>query len=366
VIVGVDACPLVEHRTGIGNFIHSLLSWMYQAKPAVEFILYSNTDIHFSSAPNITFKTMRTTRRGALWHQTRLAPALIRDRVDVFWGANGYAPLALPRRIRSVLTVHDLVWHHAGHTMPRLSYWSRRLFQPAALRVADRVIAVSEATSLEVRRKFGRTVDAVIPPVVSPAYCLAPDAEKQDVAGRLGIAGPYLLAVGTLEPRKNFDALIGACLDAHAAGYKLPGLVIAGRRGWLDQNLNKLIGRGEQAGLIKVLGFVPDEYMRGLYAGAAAFIQPSLYEGFGMPVVEAQLCGTPALIADIPSLLESSSGMAVRFAPTREGIRDCLVGLARQELPLVCRMPGTIDNSPCNAGGRLWQVFEMALMDRAA
>lgn len=339
---------------------------MYLAKPTVKFILYSNTDIHFSSAPNITFKTMRTNRRGALWHQTRLAPALIRDRVDVFWGANGYAPLALPRRIRSVLIVHDLVWHHAGHTMPKLSYWSRRIFQPAALRVADKVIAVSEATALEVRHKFGRRVDAVIPPVVSSSYCLPPDQEKREIAGKLGIAGPYLLAVGTLEPRKNFDTLIRAYLDAHAAGNKLPRLVIAGRRGWLDQELNKLIARGEEAGLVKVLGFVPNECMRGLYAGATAFIQPSLYEGFGMPVVEAQLCGTPALVADIPSLLESSGGLAVRFAPTREGIRDCLVGLSRQELPLVCRMPGAIENSVCNAGGRLWQVFESAMADRTA
>jgi glycosyltransferase involved in cell wall biosynthesis len=358
VIVGVDACPLVERRTGIGNFTHALLSWMYRAQPDSRFILYSNAEVCFPAAPNVTVRPLPASRRGAFWHHTRLAPALVRDKADLFWGTNGYLPLWTPARISSVLVIHDLVWHYAADTLPLLSYWSRRIFQPVALKQADAVVAVSQATSAEVHRKFGRTVDAVIAPVASERYRHAAPAERERVARKFDIEGPYLLAVGTLEPRKNLELLIRAYRSVHEQGRPLPRLVIAGRKGWLDQGLQQEIARATQGGRVRILGFVPDEDMCGLYSGATALIQPSIYEGFGMPVLEAQLCGVPALIADIPSLAEASGGIAVRFAPTFDGIRDCLARLAADELPLASRCPGDIDNSADAAGRRLWRVFE--------
>ena len=339
---------------------------MCRSKPDVNFILYSNSDIYFPSGPNVTFRKLPTSRRGALWHQTMLAPALRADQVDLFWGTNGYLPLFLPKKIRSVLTVHDLVWYYAGDTMPYLSYWSRRIFQPAALKAADAVVAVSNATSSEIRRRCGRVVEAVVSPVASDQYRVAAAAEQCRVAQKLGIEKPYLLAVGTLEPRKNFEVLIRAYLHVRTLGHALPSLLIAGRKGWLDRELTEVIAKGAATGDVRWLGFVPEEYMCGLCTGAVALIQPSIYEGFGLPVLEAQLCGTPAMIADIPSLNEAAGGIAVRFQPDFEGLSNILILLAKGELALVCRNISDIDSSAAKAGAGIWKVFEATMLGRVS
>jgi glycosyltransferase involved in cell wall biosynthesis len=142
--------------------------------------------------------------------------------------------------------------------------------------------------------------------------------------------------------------------------------MIAGRKGWLDKELFGQIAKGEAAGQVLWLGFVPDDCMCGLYSGATALIQPSIYEGFGMPVLEAQLCGTPAMVADIPSLNEAAGGAATRFRPDFEGICDVLIQLAKGELVMVRRSISDIHNSAAISGTRIWNVFETTMMRRAA
>lgn len=356
-IIGVDATALSKNRTGVGNYIYEILLRLTQ-KSDWKFILYSNQDIFFQEGKNITLKIHTPYRKGAAWVNTQLRKNVIADGVDVFWAGNGYLPLGLPQKTFSIVTVHDLVYRHAGSTMPFVSRWARKLLQPLAAKSATKLVAVSEATKTEILGFYGIKPDAVINPQISTEFNLSARNYIQQVTAELGLPERYLLVLGTLEPRKNLFALVNAYIKCRQNGLALPTLYIAGGKGWLEGKLPELIADGERLGVVKKLGFVKNEFMKGLYAGAEAFIFPSLHEGFGMPVLEAQLCGTPVLISDIPSLKEASGDIACRFEPSEAGISDMFQKYAGKDLPLVCRLHNTIKNNPDAAAATMQRLIE--------
>jgi glycosyltransferase involved in cell wall biosynthesis len=153
---------------------------------------------------------------------------------------------------------------------------------------------------------------------------------------------PYLLAVGTREPRKNFALLVEVFLQMRTEG--LLGaciLVLAGSRGWKDRRLSECLRRGESNGVI-VLDYVDQDDLPPLYAGADALICPSLYEGFGMPVLEARACGTQVVASDIPELREAGGYGTVYINPNGVGIRHGILAVIhRGGAPKTCidRLP---------------------------
>jgi len=134
-----------------------------------------------------------------------------------------------------------------------------------------------------------------------------------------GLTKPYLLGVGTLEPRKGLHRLVPAFVSLFEEGHlKNHHLVLAGDRGWKDGAIAQLIRSHES---IRPIGFVDDDSLAALYTGAEALVFPSSYEGFGMPVLEARACGTPVVTTDIPELREAGGDGAIYVAPTVEGVR---------------------------------------------
>lgn len=355
-IIGVDASALVKNSTGVGNYIGTILLELVKNKECL-FILYSNQEIDFPDFINVVKKVSMPYRKGPLWHNTQLRVAVIKDDVDVYWGGNGYLPLGLPKAIATVLTIHDLVYRQAGATMPWVSRWARKIFQPLAVKRANKLVAVSTATESEMIVSYKRGADAVIHPQVNAEYGLTSKKEQGFIKDKYKLNQPYFLVLGTLEPRKNLPALITAWLQLSEQGIKLPLLAIAGGKGWLVGDLPDLVSKGERLGILKKLGYVDQQDMRGLYASAEVFILPSLYEGFGMPVLEAQLCGTPVLISDIPSLNEASAGVACRFIPDVNGISDTLLHYMKNELPLACRLHYTVNNDASMAAKKMLELF---------
>ncbi|HSB21609.1 MAG TPA: glycosyltransferase family 1 protein, partial [Burkholderiaceae bacterium] len=142
---------------------------------------------------------------------------------------------------------------------------------------------------------------------------------------RFGIEPPYLLSVATLEPRKNVEALVRAFLSLRRRN-QLPDcrLVLAGAHGWHDKRLLNLLRDVRDHGVI-LPGFLPDALMPALYACAKALVCASIYEGFGMPVLEARACGTPVVVSDTPELREAGGAHAVFVEPTVSGIRHGLM-----------------------------------------
>lgn len=355
--VGVDATALGAEKTGVGNYIYSLLIIMVQRQSDWQFVLYSNQSVVFPAFSNVVIRVHTPYRKGPAWVNTQLKRDIYRDKLDVFWGGNGYLPYKMPNKISSVLTVHDLVYRQAGATMPWYSRWSRRIFQPRSVKIATKVVAVSRATASEMSQIYNRKPDSVINPQVDKSYGLCAKQQVANVIERLDLKEPYLLVLGTLEPRKNLIALIKAYLKVVNSGSTLPILAVAGGKGWLHGELPELVNKGVELGVIKKLGYVEQSLMAGLYAGAEAFIFPSLYEGFGMPVVEAQLCGAPALISNIASLNEASGKVACSFEPNQVSIETCLRNLANNKLPLICRLPETIQNQPEVAATKMLELL---------
>jgi len=218
----------------------------------------------------------------------------------------------------TVLTCHDLA--HVRH--PDQQPAQRRRFLdthlPRSLARADRIIVPSRFVRDEVAATFD--VDPaklrVVPEGVATRFRPHTAEEIEPALSRFGLTwGGYLLSVGTLEPRKNLATLADAFAELPETLRRRYPLVIVGASGWRHASMNRRLAALAREGTVRVLGHVPDVALPAIYAGAATFAYVSVYEGFGLPVLEAMASGVPVLAADTPSLVEVADGAAVHVAP---------------------------------------------------
>lgn len=359
--IGIDATALVAKPTGVGNYVRALLEPMVKAHPEADFILFSNDDVAFPPYPNVRTRVSRPKRRGPYWQNTQLHRMLIEERPHTYWATNGLSPLLRPRDMGLVLTVHDLVYKFAPETLPFISLWGRRIGQRQAVAAADKVVYVSHATATDAEAAYGRKADAIIPPLVDQGFKRPPESALTDTRLRLKLPEQYLLVLGTLEPRKNLVSLIDAYLKRREAGVGLSLLAIAGGKGWLDNDIAARLEQGEALGFIRRLGYVDLTDLPALYAGCEAFLMPSLYEGFGMPLLEAQICGAAVIHGPHASMKEAAGGLGVVTPTDVPGIEATLDQFSKGALPLSCRVRSDIENDGDLAAKNLWAL----LMDAA-
>jgi alpha-1,3-rhamnosyl/mannosyltransferase len=239
-----------------------------------------------------------------------------RDRVDVYWGTNFVLPIGLSHRIPAVVTVYDLVPFFFPSTMEFRNLVKLRLLMRASLKRARHVVTISEAVRQDLHRVFGVALDriSVVPPGVGTQFGLQPGGAKSPTSTP-GLDGPYLLAVGTIEPRKNLPTLIRAYSALPAAFRRRYPLAVVGAAGWKNAAIHALAEPLVHEGTVRFLGYVPEDELPWLYRGAMMLLFPSWYEGFGMPVIEAMACGTPVVASDIPVLRETGGDAAMFVAP---------------------------------------------------
>lgn len=229
------------------------------------------------------------------------------------WVGRGPLP-----RTRLALTVHDLSF--LRH--PEWFRWERSAYYRAAIgrsvRSADLVIADSEATAADLRELLREPPNhiAVIPLGVEEHYRPATGEAIADVRARYGLPGQFFLYLGTIEPRKNLPRLIRA-FDRIAGGVEAD-LVIAGRAGWKVDATQSAVSMAEHRDRIHFPGFVAAEDMPAVLSAAEAFVWPSLWEGFGLPPLEAMACGTPVVTSNVSSLPEVTADAALLVAPEDE------------------------------------------------
>ena len=224
-------------------------------------------------------------------------------------------PLAPPRsRVPVVVTAHDAIAWDRPEWLTRANALHGRMVVGPILRRAAAVLTPSEhaRTRLVARANLDPERVHVAPWGMDPRF--SPGPRPDAVLGRLGVPGPYLLTVGTLQPRKNVEALVRA-FEALAGNGAEHHLVVVGARGWLDEALVGLLRSSTLAERIHVTGRVPDHDLVGLYRGAECFVFPSRYEGFGFPPLEAMACGAPVVSSDRTSLPEVVGDAAVLVDP---------------------------------------------------
>jgi len=239
-----------------------------------------------------------------------------RARLDVLHGPVNVAPRRAP--CPTVVTVHDLAFLRFPNT---LTPGRRRYLTAAtrdAVRRAERVIAVSASTARDVVELLGAAPDlvTVVPLAADPAFRPLPPAALAAFRAERGLARPFVLSVATLEPRKNLPLLLRAF--ARIAADVEHDLVLVGAEGWMGGELRATLGRLNLGDRVRLAGFGDPADLPSWYGAAELFVYPSLFEGFGLPPLEAMACGTPVVVSTAASLPEVVGDAALAIDPTDE------------------------------------------------
>ncbi|MCH9647503.1 MAG: glycosyltransferase family 4 protein [Deltaproteobacteria bacterium] len=313
--VAVDLRALVPAATGIGVYTRSLLGALAHSE-ALNYLGVSHQPIRSPEALRDLGVSLEShpAPLGVLWQQLKLPKRLEHSAAELFWSPLGTLPWRLP--VPSVVTVHDLtvLTHPETHSLKvRLSM---RPFLGRSLAQSSAIVAISQATASDLRRIYPRCADRlhVVYNGVDPTFQPADDQEIEAFRKRLGCPQGYILYVGTLEPRKNVGTLLEAWAGLKQDHPETPPLVIAGAAGWRNKALLQRIRELEGLGL-RHLGHLPREDLIRLYQSAAVFAYPSLYEGFGLPPLEAMACGVPTVVSNVSSLPEVVGDAGLQVAP---------------------------------------------------
>jgi glycosyltransferase involved in cell wall biosynthesis len=337
--IGIDGSAFTKNQTGIGNYLYEMVNQIIIKRNDIEFVIFSNDEIYFADYPNLKKKISYPKRRGPAWQNTQLRSMIIKEGIDLYWGTNGLLPIFLPKKIVKILTIHDLVYKFAGSSIPFLSRIGRKYFQSFSASIADHIITVSRSTAADVKIEYNKNVDSIISPSLRSQIKRASSAEIEVIKRKYKIDDNYILILGTIEPRKNIKNFLSAYLKfSIEQKNKIPQLVIAGGKGWLDKDINLMINYLVSKKLIKNLGFVPDSDISQLYSGCYSFFMPSLYEGFGMPILEAQMCGAPVIHGPHSSMREASNNLGLVMPTDVDGMISFFAQFADNSLPLVCRL----------------------------
>lgn len=311
--VAIDARPLTTSRAGVATYCRGLLHGLSSEARGDDILLYAKESPppDLPIAPPLRWRAMAA----PLWLPLAVPRALRAARVDLFHGTNHMAPPFAG--VPTVITVHDL----SALTMPEYHTRRNRLLTVPqmllSLRRATRIIAVSRATARDVTGLPGidparvRVIMEAPTPGLAPA---SPDAVRELVR-RLDLPRPFVLFLGALEPRKNVATLIQALGRLRRDGDDRTRLVIAGAEGWRNDDVYAEARRIGLGGAVHFAGYVAAADLPALYGAATAFVYPSIFEGFGLPPLEAMVCGTPVVCSNTSSLPEVVGDAAITADP---------------------------------------------------
>ena len=343
-VIGFDVTAALTQGGGIGRYTRDLIHALVIEAPDFDYKLFSARPPSVlpvaDPLPVATGVAHRAAPLGERWLYRLSYRARLPLPVQSFTGALDlfHSPdFVLPPvsgRIPTILTVHDLSFIHYPETFPvKLVEYLNRVV-PWSVERADHILADSESTRGDLQSFWGVAPEriSVLYSGVNERFRPVTDATALDaVCDRYGLPRPFVLAVGTVQPRKNYEMLVRAFRPV--TGHHPHSLVIVGGKGWLDEGLPKEIERQGLGERVKLAGFVDDADLPALYSAADLLAFPSLYEGFGLPLLEAMACGTPVLSSDASSLPEVAGSSAVLLSPHDESAWSAaLIGLLGDEV----------------------------------
>lgn len=327
-VIGFDGSrAFVSKRTGTENYSYQLLKSLTQIDSKNQYIVYLRPGNNPGKGWPTNFKFSILNFK-FLWTQVGLATQTFKDKLDVLFIPAHTSPLFHRPGLKTVVTVHDL----GAEYLPQLHQLKQRLYLKWVtnyqLKNATKLIAVSKATKDDLINKIGikaKKIEVVYEGYDKDKFKIQSSKFKNNVKAK-----GYYLFVGTVQPRKNLARLIKAM-------EKFPGrLVIAGGKGWDADSIYSLPKKLGIEDKVKFLGYVPEKDLPGLYFGAQAFVFPSLFEGFGLPILEAQACSCPVLTSNLSSMPEVAGKGAIYVNPySVESIIEGMKEVVRNKQKLV-------------------------------
>jgi len=302
--IGLDATPLLGPRTGVGRYTAELLRALAAGPDelvATAFTVRGAGDLRRVVPPGVNVRSRRLPARllREVWRRTEFPPvSFSAGRLDLFHATNFVLPPV--GRAAGVVTVHDLSFLRTRQAVDAASLAYRELVPRSVARAAV-VVTPSQAVADEVVAEYGVDPATVLatPLGVGAQWAEAPRPSAEQLAAR-GLPADYVVAVGTLEPRKNLQSLLDAFARLLADDPEAPDLVLVGPQGWgAALDLGRL-----PAGRVHLTGFLGDADLQQVVSGSRGLAFPSLYEGFGLPPLEALACGRPVVVSDLPVMHE--------------------------------------------------------------
>lgn len=344
-LIGIDGSrALRAKRTGTERYSLEIIRHLLRLPNAADhrWRLYTDADVDpafFTEGDGRTGSDLRVevcvlpSRRA--WTHRVLGREIVSRPPDVLFVPAHVLPFALPpnRLPASVVTVHDLGYR----AFPQAHTRSQRWYLDASTRWSagrtTRLIAVSQATADDLQAAYG--VPAAKVRVIHEAaanWQRADDEDQAAIREKYGLIRPYALYMGTIQPRKNLARLIKAYSKLHAANPPAWDLLLVGSPGWLSEPLYDLVATSGLEDYVRFTGYAPDDELISLLSGALFFTFPSLFEGFGLPVLEAQTVGVPVMTANNSSLPEIAGDAAILVDPTDvDAIAEAMLRLSQDE-----------------------------------
>ncbi len=342
--IGIDAHFASYELRGIGKYVLQLVSRLIQTDDSNEYVIYG--DPRMFAQPKAR-RQVRFRDPGALpyplWEQLVLPLWAHQDRLEVLHCLANTAPIAVPKHIKLVITIHDVMFLLPSAVLSvskvhrqQLGKFYRKMVVRRVARCADRIIAVSEFSKQEIVEYLEIVPDRirVIHEGIDPHFGSLADAialPTKDIGGE-SLEPPFILALGAGDPRKNTLAVIRVYASRWRELPHRERLVIVGLRDWRSSAAYHLVCQLGLNKRVSFAGYVSEELLVWLYTSSRCFLYPTLYEGFGFPVLEAMACGAPVIASDCTSVSEIAGDAAILVDPSsEESIGNALVRLLRDE-----------------------------------
>lgn len=320
--IGIDAHALAAVGTGNQTYMRGLIEGLRQVDQENEYLLYGTSRVPgtevATTGQNLHARQFRF--HSTLARNLVMVPMAERsDRLDIFH-AQFFLPLGL--HCRTVVSIHDLCYEH----YPEFFSVSDRIMLPRLVRAsaerANRILTLSEFSKRDIAERYAITPDKieVVQPGIEPHFRPIEDlAVLGEIRGQYALPESYILFFGRTDPRKGVDTLIKAYQNLSADGGVKHQLIIAGRAGSADKELRAMVRTGGLERQVRFIGIVPDSDLPGLISGADFCVYPSIFEGFGLPALEAMACGKPMITTNASSLPEVVQDGALMFEPGNVG-----------------------------------------------
>ncbi len=309
--IGIDARPFkYKEFSGIPASVYEILRVWMSAHPEHEYYLISNTEIQLlCELPENWHKAIYPARsgNGTLWMVLSLSGIIRSLKLDAYWGTNYMLPSRV-RNCRYLLSVYDLSFVRFPYVSSRKTLLALRFFSKSACQKADAIHVISDSTAQDVVSLYGMN-----PEKVHTVYLGGPQQMQnaQEIALPNGVSGKYFLFLSTIEPRKNPVLVLKAYqLFCEKYGTAIQ-LLFAGRHGWNLEAFDRCLEEHPYRRQIHLLGYIQPEEKEQLLAHAEALLYPSLYEGFGLPILEAMSYGTPVITSRVSSMPEVAGDAAL-------------------------------------------------------